>query len=144
MTATSAPESRRGDTLPPVMQIGVATMILVIAGGIYLAAHLPRRAPLGLPVALLVLAGALLVTNAVSLARVQAFAWDKFFLVAGWALVAYVAIAGMLEYVFVLDHTRGGVLAVLTLTLAIFAVDVPMMLGFSVARFQEPRSRPQG
>lgn len=140
MTAAATATSRPSRRLPPVMALGIATMVLVVTGGIYLAAHLSRRPPLGLPVVLLVAAAALLLWNVASLSRVRAFAWDKFFLVAGWALAAYVVIAGMLEYVFVLDHTRGGVLVVLTLTLAIFAVDVPMMLGFSVARFQPPGS----
>ena len=42
-----------------------------------------------------------------SLARVQEFAWEAFFLVGRWALVTYTVIAGMLEYVFVLDRTAG-------------------------------------
>ena len=53
-------------------------------------------------------------------------------------LAAYVVIAGMLEYVFVYDHTSGTQLLILTLMLVVFAVNVPMLLGFSVARFQEP------
>jgi uncharacterized membrane protein (DUF4010 family) len=73
---------------------------------------------------------------AAMLARVRDFAWHTFFVVAGWTLAAYVVIAGMLEFVFVLDHTRGGLLVVLTLILAVFAVDVPLLLGFSVARYQ--------
>jgi hypothetical protein len=56
--------------------------------------------------------------------------------VGGWALAAYLVIAGMLEFVFVLDHTRGGLLIVLTLMLAVFAVNVPLLLAFSVARYQ--------
>jgi hypothetical protein len=44
----------------------------------------------------------------------------------------------MLEYVFVADHTRGGTLVVLTLMLLIYAVDIPVILAFSVARYQEP------
>ena len=62
----------------------------------------------------------------------------RFRLVAGWVLLAYVVIAGMLEYVFVYDHTRGTQLLILTLMLVVFAVNIPMLLGFSVARFQEP------
>jgi uncharacterized membrane protein len=47
-------------------------------------------------------------------------------------------IAGMLEYVFVYDHTRGTQLVILSLMLFVFALNIPMLLGFSVARFQEP------
>ncbi|HEY2301568.1 MAG TPA: hypothetical protein VGH66_06725 [Acidimicrobiales bacterium] len=45
----------------------------------------------------------------------------------------------MLECAFVLDHSRGGILLVLTLMLAIFAVNIPLLLGFSVARHQPAR-----
>ena len=40
------------------------------------------------------------------------------------------------ECVFVKDGTRGGELAVLTLALVIFAVHVPLLIGFTVARHQ--------
>jgi hypothetical protein len=42
----------------------------------------------------------------------------------------------MIEYVFVADGTPGRPLLVLTLMLAIFAVDIPLILAFSVARYQ--------
>lgn len=127
-----------GRPLPPVQQLAAATLALIVAGGIYLAAHLPRHPPLGPAVALLALAGLLLLGNALALSRVRDFAWGKFRLVAGWALLAYLVIAGMLEYVFVYDGTRGGTLVVLSLMLAVFALDIPLLLGFSVARFQPP------
>jgi hypothetical protein len=124
--------------LPPVPALGVASMILVVAGGIYLAAHLPRPAPLGPAVGLVVAAGALVAAAVAMISRTRPFAWSAFARVAGWSFVAYVVIAGLLEYVFVLDGTRGSVLVVLTLMLVIFAVDIPLLFGFSVARYQEP------
>jgi hypothetical protein len=124
--------------LPPVPALGVGSMILVVAGGIYLAAHLPRPAPLGPAVGLVVAAGALVAAAVALISRLRPFAWSTFARVAGWSFVAYVVIAGLLEYVFVLDGTRGSVLVVLTLMLVIFAVDIPLLFGFSVARFQEP------
>ena len=122
--------------LPPIGEIAMATIAVVVTGGIYLAAYLPRRAPLGPAFAIMGVAAALLLWNIFTLSRLRDFAWDKFFLVAKWALIAYIIVAGMLEYVFVLDHTRGGILAVLTIMLAIFAVNIPMLLAFSVARYQ--------
>ena len=129
----SAPSRR----LPPVHVLSVASMALVIVGGILMAAHLPARPPLGAPVALLAGAGALLVASVVALTRLRAFDWRTFRVVGGWALLAYVVIAAILEYVFVLDHTRGAVLVVLSLMLLVFAVDIPIVLAFSVARYQE-------
>ena len=36
-------EERR---LPPVTEVGMASLALIVAGGIYLSAHLPREVPL--------------------------------------------------------------------------------------------------
>lgn len=126
--------------LPPVTQLAVGTMALVIVGGIYVAAHLPQQAALWLPIALLVAAVVLLVANVVALSRLRAFAWRTFFLVGRYALLAYIVIAGMLEFVFVLDGTPGRLLVLLTLMLAVFAVDIPLLFAFSVARYQPPDS----
>jgi hypothetical protein len=128
-------EERR---LPPVTELAMASLALIVAGGIYIAAHLPSRVPLGVPAALLAASAALMVGNLAALARVPDFNWRAFVGVARWALLAYCAIAGMLEYVFLKDGTRGGQLVVLTLSLAIFAVHVPLLIGFTVARY-EPR-----
>jgi hypothetical protein len=81
----------------------------------------------------LVLAG-----NLAALARVKDFAWSQFFEVAKWALLAYTLIAGMIEYAFVRNHLSGGPLAILTLSLVVFAVHVPTLIGFTVARYYEP------
>lgn len=124
--------------LPPIAELAMASLALVIAGGIDLAAHLPQRAPLGPAVGLLAAAGALLVADLALVTRLRPFAWRVFFQVAGWTLVAYVVIAGLLEFTFVFDHTRGSLLVVLTLSLAVFALDIPLLFGFSVARYQDP------
>ena len=73
------------------------------------------------------------------MARLRDFAWDTFFLVGKWALLAYAVIAGLLEYVFVLDRTPGDVLLLLTVALAVFAVDIPLLFAFSVARYESAR-----
>lgn len=101
-----------------------------------MAAHLPGHVPLAAPAALLGVAAALLVANAIALSRVRDFSWRSFFLVGRWALLAYAVIAGMLEYVFVLDGTRGTELVVLTSMLVVFALDIPLLLAFTVARYQ--------
>jgi hypothetical protein len=125
-----------GRALPPVAEVAVASMALVIIGGIYMAAHLPANPPLGVPVGSLIAAGLLVLANLAQLARLRKFAWPTFFLVGKWSLVAYLVITGMLEYIFVLDGTRGATLVVMTIMLAVFAVDVPVLLAFSVARYQ--------
>ena len=126
-------------TLPPVAQLGVVTLALIVVGGIYMASHLPRHFSLAFPIADVVAAAAVMAVNVALLARVRRFAWRSFFLVGKWALAAYVVVAGMLEYVFALDHTPGSALAVLTLMLLVYAVNIPLLLAFSVARYQDPQ-----
>jgi peptidoglycan/LPS O-acetylase OafA/YrhL len=126
--------------LPPVTEIGMASLALIVAGGIYLSAHIPQHVPLGPAVALLVASALLLVGNLAALARVKDFAWPRFVEIAKWSLLAYAVIAGMIEYSFLRNHLSGGPLVVLTLSLVVFAVHVPMLVGFTVARFEEPDS----
>ncbi len=124
--------------LPPVTELMVGSLALMLAGGVYLAAHLPHLPPLGPAIALLAAGAVLTVVAVVVLVRIRPFAWKTFLLVARWALLAYAVIAGLLTYVFVYDGTRGATLAVLVLTLAVFAVDVPSVIAFTVARYDEP------
>ena len=134
----------REPRLPPVTEVGMASLALIIAGGIYLASHLPEHVPLGPAVVLLALSALLLVGNLVALSRVPGFAWDRFLQVARWALLAYAITAGMIEYAFVRDHLSGGPLVVLSLSLVVYAVHVPMLIGFTVARYDVPAAVPAG
>jgi hypothetical protein len=122
--------------LPPVTEIAMTSLALIVVGGISIAANLPGHVPLGLPSALLAASALLLLANVVALTRVPGFNWDLFFVVARWAALAYLVIAGILEYVFVNDGTRGGVLVVLTLSLVVYAIHIPLLIGFTVARYQ--------
>jgi hypothetical protein len=122
--------------VPPVTEIGAASMVTIAAGVIYTASYLPKHAPLALPVVLLVVAAALQLVNAVLLSRIREFAWYRFFQVAGWSLLAYAIIAGMIEYAFLFDHTRGSQLVVLTLMLVLFMLNVPVLIAFTVARYE--------
>jgi hypothetical protein len=115
----------------------MASLAMIVAGGIYLSAHLPNHVSLTPAIVLLAASASLLAGNLVLLARVDAFAWRRFFEIARWALLAYAIIAGMIEYVFLRNHTSGGPLVVLSLSLAVFAVHVPVLIGFTVARYQE-------
>ena len=127
--------------LPPVAELVVVSVALMLSGGVYLAAHLPRQPSLA-PVVSLVATGGVLTAIAMALlSRIRPFAWDRFFLVARWAFLAYLVIAGILAFVFIYDHTRGTTLTVLILTLAVFAIDVPTVIAFTVARYQNPDMR---
>ena len=124
--------------LPPVTQLAMASLALIVAGGIYLSAHLPEHVSLTPAIVLLACSALLLAINLFLLSRVREFDWPRFFQVGKWSLLAYVAIAGMIEYVFLRNHLRGGPLIVLTLSLVVFAVHVPTLVGFTVARYYQP------
>src|SRR6185437_15831429 len=64
--------------LPPVTALGMASLALILAGGIYLAAHLPRQVALAPAVLLLVASALLLAVNLALLARVRTFPWWTF------------------------------------------------------------------
>ena len=136
--SAGAPPMPDQDTLPPVTEVCVASMILIVIGGIYMASHLPHRAPTVLPIIVLVGSAALIAWNALSLSRLTEFGWDSFWLVARWSLAAYVLIAGKLEYVFLRDGTRGSQLVLVTLMLVAYAINIPLLLAYSVARYQPP------
>lgn len=138
VSAATAVTDARTSKLPPIAGIAIAVMALIIAGGITLAARLPNPAPLQLLTGLLAAAAALLAADVVLLARLRDFAWPLFFRVARWTMLAYAVMYGILEFTFVYDHVTGATLVVLTLMLVVFAVDIPLLFGFSVARYAAP------
>jgi hypothetical protein len=127
---------------PPVTEVAMLSLALIVAAGIYLSAHLPLHVPLMPAVILLALSTALMMLNIFSMTRVKNFAWDRFFAVAKWSLLSYVVTAGLIEFVFIRNHTSGGPLVVLTLSLVVYAVHVPTLIGFTVARYAGPAAAP--
>jgi hypothetical protein len=125
--------------MPPVTEIGMTSLALIVAGGIYLAAHLPESVPLTPAIVLLALSAMLLAGNLLSLTRVHDFAWWRFFQVGRWALLAYAITAGLIEYAFLRNGLSGGPLIVVTLSLVVYALHVPMLIAFTVARYADPR-----
>lgn len=149
MVGDGAPHGRPEHTLPdqklpPVTEIGMASLALIVIGGIYLSSHLPQHVPLGPAIGLLIASAGLLGLNLLLLRRVEGFAWDRFLTVARWSLLAYTIIGAMIEYAFLRNNLSGGPLVVLTLSLAVFAVHVPMLVGFTVARYYRPEEEAAG
>jgi hypothetical protein len=134
-------EDLRQAEFPPVIPIAISTLVLIVAGGVLVAAQYGRPPKLTVPTILLVAAAVLLIVNAILVLRIKEFARPVFLRVLGWALLAYGVIAGILEYAFVYDHTPGKELALFSALLLLFAIDVPLMLSYSVARWQQPKAR---
>jgi uncharacterized membrane protein YoaK (UPF0700 family) len=122
---------------PKAVETVTASLAAVVVGGVWLGSHAPRRPPLALPTVLLVVAAALLLAGVVMITRVAGFSWDTFVRVGRWALLAYIIAAGMIEFAFVRNHTRGAPLAVVTGMLVVFALDVPFLIATTVARYDD-------
>lgn len=123
-------------TVPPITQLAGASLALVVIGGIIMASSFPDQPALGIPIALLVSSTALLAVGVVLLVRHRGFAWPTFFRVGKWALLAYAISAGMIEFSFLHNQAGGAPLVVITLMLVLFAINVPLLIGFTVARYQ--------
>jgi hypothetical protein len=134
VTASAASLADR--RLPPVTELGAAAMAAIAGGVVYEAAYLPKHAPSAPAVVLLAMAAAIELACWLLLGRVRDFAWWRFLEVFRYGLAAYVVIGGMIEYAFLYDHTRGTQLVLLTLLLALFVLDVPLLMAFTVARYQ--------
>jgi hypothetical protein len=128
--------------LPPIAQLIVCSLALVVIGGILMASYVPRQPPLAVPAALAAVSAVLTLTSGLLLSRLERFAWPRFFLAFRWALLAYVISAGMIGFAFVRDHTRGAPLALVIVMLVIFALDVPVVIAFTVARYSSPPYAP--
>ena len=122
----------------PIAQLTVCSLALVVIGGILMASYVPRQPPLTAPTALTAVSAALALTSVFLLSRLKQFAWPRFFLAFRWALLAYVISAGMIGFAFVRDDTRGAPLALVAVMLVIFALDVPVVIAFTVARYSSP------
>ncbi len=68
---TEAPEYPK---LPPVTEIGMASLALILAGAIYMVISLPEKVSLAPAIVLLVLSVALIGVNLVLLSRAKGFA----------------------------------------------------------------------
>jgi hypothetical protein len=135
LPAAAAPQAAS----PPVTQLAIGSLALVVVGGILMAAQFPDP-PLTAPVLLLVGSAVLFAGCIVLLTRQPVFAWSVLARVGRWTLLAYVVIAGMIEYSFIHNHATGTPLLVLTLMLVMFSLDVALSIGYSVARLAEPAS----
>lgn len=134
----AAPASAAIRRLPPVAGLSTVSLALVVIGGIWMASYAPRHPPLLVPVTLAVAGAALLLVSGYLTSRLRSFAWERFFLVYRWALLAYFISAGMIAFAFIKDHVRGAPLAIVLVMLVIYTLDVPLIIAFTVARYASP------
>jgi len=132
-TISTGPDVDR--PFPPIAWLSSAALGSVIVGGILMASYAPRLAPIPLATTLMIIGWALLLSAIGLLLRLREFAWGTFIKVFKWALLAYIIEAGMIEFAFLKDHTRGASLVIVSLMLVVFAVSVPVTIAFTTARY---------
>lgn len=132
-TAAVRPFERR---LPPVVVVAMLGLTLAITGGVLVIAQIGKEPSLAVPTASMVVAIVLELSAIVMLVRIHPFEWARFLLVLRWTLLAYVIQSAVIEWSFIINDVPGRPLAVLTAGLVVFATIVPLMIAFTVARYQ--------
>jgi hypothetical protein len=125
---------QKGVLMPPPSVFAVVVLMLVLGAIGTLASYLPGPAPLDVTLPLIEVA---LVAFAVAVWRLfltRTYAWATFFAVARPAFWASATGAGIVELTFRHDDTTGWSFAILSTGLVLIALDLPLLLGYSVAR----------
>ena len=138
---TNAAQPYAGDTKssPVVACITGSVISCILSAGIVVS-RIPGPIPIWGSVMWLCIAAVLTVVSAVLIWRRKPFARKLFLKVAKWVFLYILVLSGMGEYVIVFDGTRGDPLVVMTLTVLLFLVNIPMLWGFSVARHERNSS----
>lgn len=122
--------------LPPVVVVAMVALTMAITGGVLLVSQIGEEPALLVPSVLMGGAIVLEIVSIVMLVTIRPFAWDRFAQVFGWALLAYVFQSAIIEWSFIKNDVPGRPLALLTTGLVVFATIVPLMIAFTVARYQ--------
>lgn len=122
--------------MPPVVGLGMAALSLAVIGGVLVAAQIGTEPSLVLPRVLVTVALVLEAVAVVMMVRVRPFAWAVFRKVFGVALCAYIVQSGIIGWTFVKNDVPSGPFVVLTGGLVVFATIDPLMIAFTVARYQ--------
>jgi len=122
--------------LRPVVGVAMAALTLAITGGILVVAQIGEEPDLVVPSVLMGAAIVLEIAAIVMLTAIRPFAWARFTQVFRWALLAYVLQSAIIEWSFIKNDVPGRPLAVLSIGLVVFSTAVPIMIAFTVARYQ--------
>ena len=124
-------------SMPPVTGLGMASLACAVVSGVIVASQVGMDDPPMVVPTMFVAAALLLeIATVVVLVRIRPFAWDRFRLVFSVGLAAYVLQSAIIAWAFVINDVPAGPMTILSLGLVVFATIVPVMLAFTVARYQ--------
>lgn len=123
-------------TMPPVIALGMIALSLAVVGGVLIASQIGTEPSLLIPRVFVVIALVLEAVAVVMMLRIRPFAWALFRKVFGVALCAYIVQSGIIGWTFIKNDVPTGPFVVLTGGLVVFATIVPLMIAFTVARYQ--------
>jgi hypothetical protein len=133
----NATQPYAGDTTtsPIVIFLTASVISCILSVGIMIS-RIPGPVPLWGSVLWLCIAAALTTASAILILMKKPFAPKVFFKIAKWTFLYFLVISSMGEYVIIFNGTRGSTLVVMTITILLFLVNIPMLWGFSVARHE--------
>ncbi len=120
----------------PIVAASVSSIVFAFLSVGFIASYLPRKAPMVWPVAFLVVSAVLWIVAVLMLTRLRTFAWPLFFKVLRWVSILPAIFAALAIFVFVSDGTGGSTLLVMVAVLILAAANIPLVIGFSVARHE--------
>ena len=134
---TSVPTSAAPVRLhfPPVAPVAISALIVTVSGGIWMASTFTTHEGLLLPGILLATGLVLLLASMVLIRMTRKLAWELFWKVFRWSLLAYAISAGMIEYAFVRNSVHGSPLVLVSALLVVYATVVPLLISFTVAQY---------
>jgi hypothetical protein len=122
--------------LPPCDLLSVISLSFVIIGGIYMTSYMPEKPPLLGAITLLVVSAAIFLVNSILLVSRLNLIGHVFFKVAKWIVIVETIISAMLAYVFIYDGVRSTTLVILLMFLVLFALNIPIIVSYTVAKTQ--------
>lgn len=120
----------------PIVTASVGSIVFAFLSVGFIASYLPVKAPMVWPVSFLIVSAALWIVALVMLARLHTFAWPLFLTVIRWVSILPLVFAALAIFVFVSDGTGGLTLAIMIAVLVLAAANIPLVIGFSVARHE--------
>jgi uncharacterized membrane protein YfcA len=121
-------------TVKSFTTVGVAGLVAAVISGIYVVTHPADRGSIYVQLLLALLAQIVLMFNLRSAETLDKPRRHRFNLVSGIALVGYTVRTGIIALAFFTVGIRGGRMAFLALDLALYAMTVPTIIGFTAAR----------